>query len=59
MPFLYVDVHYKNKEDNFEATGKMFGKKVQADVKKSTQKIQDPKKDSATRFKHLRIVLGK
>lgn len=35
----------------------MFGKKLQADVKKSTQKIQDPKKDSATRFKHLRIVL--
>ncbi|RZF33885.1 hypothetical protein LSTR_LSTR009909 [Laodelphax striatellus] len=35
----------------------MFGKKIQVDVKKSTQKIQDPKKDSATRFKHLRIVL--
>lgn len=37
----------------------MFGKKLQADVKKSTQKIQDSKKDSGTRFKHLRIVLGK
>ncbi|XP_039283019.1 ral GTPase-activating protein subunit alpha-1 [Nilaparvata lugens] len=35
----------------------MFGKKIQVDVKKSTQKIQDPKKDSPTRFKHLRIVL--
>ncbi|XP_076637502.1 putative Rho GTPase-activating protein CG5521 isoform X9 [Colletes latitarsis] len=35
----------------------MFSKKLHADVKKSTLKIQDVKKDSATRFKHLKIVL--
>ncbi|XP_012275924.1 ral GTPase-activating protein subunit alpha-1 isoform X2 [Orussus abietinus] len=35
----------------------MFGKKLHVDVKKSTLKIQDVKKDSATRFKHLKIVL--
>ncbi|GLH07913.1 Probable Rho GTPase-activating protein CG5521 [Gryllus bimaculatus] len=35
----------------------MFSKKLHADVKKSTQKIQDLKKDSATRLKHLKIVL--
>lgn len=35
----------------------MFSKKPHADVKKSTQKLQDHKKDSATRFKHLRIIL--
>lgn len=37
----------------------MFSKKPHADVKKSTQKIQDLKKDAATRLKHLKIVLGK
>lgn len=37
----------------------MFSKKLHADIKKSTLKLQDPKKDSATRFKHLRIILGK
>ncbi|XP_051158588.1 probable Rho GTPase-activating protein CG5521 isoform X3 [Leptopilina boulardi] len=35
----------------------MFSKKLHVDVKKSTHKIQDVKKDSATRFKHLKIVL--
>nr|XP_050868068.1 probable Rho GTPase-activating protein CG5521 isoform X6 [Vespula vulgaris] len=35
----------------------MFGKKLHVDVKKSTLKVQDVKKDSATRFKHLKIVL--
>ncbi|XP_073994212.1 probable Rho GTPase-activating protein CG5521 isoform X1 [Rhodnius prolixus] len=35
----------------------MFSKKLHADIKKSTLKLQDPKKDSATRFKHLRIIL--
>lgn len=35
----------------------MFSKKPHADIKKSTQKLQDHKKDSATRFKHLRIIL--
>ncbi|XP_063231262.1 LOW QUALITY PROTEIN: ral GTPase-activating protein subunit alpha-1 [Bacillus rossius redtenbacheri] len=35
----------------------MFSKKLHADVRKSTQKIQDLKKDSATRLKHLKIVL--
>ncbi|KAG8275624.1 Ral GTPase-activating protein subunit alpha-2 [Homalodisca vitripennis] len=35
----------------------MFSKKLHADVKKSTQKIQDVKKESPTRFKHLRIIL--
>ena len=36
----------------------MFSKKLHADVKKSTLKIQDLKKDSATRLKHLKIILG-
>lgn len=36
----------------------MFSKKLHADVKKSTQKIQDVKKEYSTRFKHLRIILG-
>ncbi|XP_069689068.1 probable Rho GTPase-activating protein CG5521 isoform X3 [Periplaneta americana] len=35
----------------------MFSKKLHADVKKSTLKIQDLKKDSATRLKHLKIIL--
>ncbi|CAB0040590.1 unnamed protein product [Trichogramma brassicae] len=35
----------------------MFSKKLHVDLKKSTLKIQDPRKDSATRFKHLKIVL--
>ncbi|KAM3962462.1 LOW QUALITY PROTEIN: putative Rho GTPase-activating protein CG5521 [Aphomia sociella] len=35
----------------------MFTKKSHQDVKKSTVKIQDAKKDSATRLKHLKIVL--
>lgn len=37
----------------------MFTKKVHADVKKSTLKVQDLKKDSTTRLKHLKIVLGR
>lgn len=36
----------------------MFSKKPHADVKKSTQKFLDSKKDSFTRLKHLRIVIG-
>ncbi|XP_078589671.1 ral GTPase-activating protein subunit alpha-1-like isoform X4 [Branchiostoma floridae x Branchiostoma japonicum] len=32
-------------------------KKAHGDVKKSTQKVLDPKKDSVTRLKHLRTVL--
>ncbi|KAJ2944768.1 hypothetical protein O0L34_g1657 [Tuta absoluta] len=35
----------------------MFTKKSHQDVKKSSVKIQDSKKDSATRLKHLKIVL--
>ncbi|XP_026816588.1 ral GTPase-activating protein subunit alpha-1 isoform X1 [Rhopalosiphum maidis] len=35
----------------------MFSKKVQTDVKKSAYKILDPKKDTATRFKHLKFLL--
>uniref|UniRef100_A0A8C7G7E8 Ral GTPase activating protein catalytic subunit alpha 1 n=1 Tax=Oncorhynchus kisutch TaxID=8019 RepID=A0A8C7G7E8_ONCKI len=33
----------------------MFSKKPHGDVKKSTQKVLDPKKDVLTRLKHLRI----
>lgn len=36
----------------------MFSKKIQPDVKKSTQKFLDQKKDTSTRLKHLRIVIG-
>ncbi|XP_075699468.1 ral GTPase-activating protein subunit alpha-1 isoform X6 [Rhinoderma darwinii] len=35
----------------------MFSKKTHGDVKKSTQKVLDPKKDVLTRLKHLRIVI--
>ncbi|XP_012867692.1 PREDICTED: ral GTPase-activating protein subunit alpha-1 [Dipodomys ordii] len=36
----------------------MFSKKPHGDVKKSTQKVLDSKKDALTRLKHLRIVIG-
>ncbi|XP_033639628.1 ral GTPase-activating protein subunit alpha-2-like isoform X1 [Asterias rubens] len=35
----------------------MFSKKAHGDVKKSSQKLLDPKKDAVTRLKHLRVVL--
>ncbi|KAL3287320.1 hypothetical protein HHI36_001795 [Cryptolaemus montrouzieri] len=35
----------------------MFGKRNQLDVRKSTSKIQDPKKDLTTRIKHLKNIL--
>ncbi|XP_077396151.1 ral GTPase-activating protein subunit alpha-1 isoform X2 [Festucalex cinctus] len=35
----------------------MFSKKPHGDVRKSTQKVLDPKKDVFTRLKHLRIVI--
>ncbi|XP_022083005.1 ral GTPase-activating protein subunit alpha-1-like isoform X2 [Acanthaster planci] len=35
----------------------MFSKKAHGDVKKSSQKLLDPKKDVVTRLKHLRVVL--
>ncbi|XP_033162540.1 probable Rho GTPase-activating protein CG5521 isoform X1 [Drosophila mauritiana] len=35
----------------------MFTKKSHADVKKSTAKLQDSKKDSASRLRHLRMIL--
>ncbi|KAJ8941367.1 hypothetical protein NQ314_010430 [Rhamnusium bicolor] len=35
----------------------MFTKRNLVDVKKSTAKLQDPKKDVATRIKHLKIIL--
>ena len=36
----------------------MFSRKSHGDVKKSTQKVLDPKKDVLTRLKHLRALLG-
>lgn len=36
----------------------MFSKKPHGDVKKSTQKVLDSKKDALTRLKHLRCVIG-
>lgn len=36
----------------------MFTKKSHADIKKSTGKFQDCKKDSASRLRHLRTILG-
>ncbi|XP_060517842.1 probable Rho GTPase-activating protein CG5521 isoform X2 [Cylas formicarius] len=35
----------------------MFTKRNLVDVKKSTSKLQDPKKDVATRIKHLKLIL--
>lgn len=37
----------------------MFSKKPHLDVKKSSQKVLDPKRDCLSRLKHLRNVLGK
>lgn len=37
----------------------MFSRRSHGDVKKSTQKVLDPKKDVLTRLKHLRALLGK
>lgn len=36
----------------------MFSRRSHGDVKKSTQKVLDPKKDVLTRLKHLRALLG-
>ena len=36
----------------------MFGRKSHGDVKKSTIKVLESKKDTGTRLKHLRVVLG-
>lgn len=36
----------------------MFSRKGHADVRKSTQKALDPKRDVLTRLKHLRALLG-
>lgn len=36
----------------------MFSRKSHADVRKSTQKALDPKRDVLTRLKHLRALLG-
>ena len=36
----------------------MFGRKPHGDVRKSAVKVLDPKKDTVTRLKHLRVVLG-
>ncbi|ROL42792.1 Ral GTPase-activating protein subunit alpha-2 [Anabarilius grahami] len=36
----------------------MFTRRGYGDVKKSTQKVLDPKKDVFTRLKHLRALLG-
>ena len=38
--------------------GGMFSRRSHGDVKKSTQKVLDPKKDVLTRLKHLRALLG-
>ncbi|ELU01115.1 hypothetical protein CAPTEDRAFT_167900, partial [Capitella teleta] len=35
----------------------MFGRKGHGDVKKSAVKVLDPKKDTVTRLKHLKVVL--
>lgn len=37
----------------------MFIKKTHIDVKKLTSKIQDSKKDTASRLRHLKTILGK
>lgn len=36
----------------------MFTKRNLVDIKKSTSKLQDLKKDLTTRIKHLKIILG-
>ena len=36
----------------------MFGRKSHGDVKKSAVKVLDAKKDTVTRLKHLKVVLG-
>lgn len=39
-------------------TLRMFSRRGHADVKKSTQKALDPRKDVLTRLKHLRALMG-
>lgn len=36
----------------------MFSKKPHGDVRKSTQKVLDTRKDPLTRLKHLRVLIG-
>ncbi len=36
----------------------MFGRRAHGDVKRSAVKVLDHKRDSVTRSKHLRVVLG-
>lgn len=38
--------------------GGMFSKKPHGDVRKSTQKVLDTRKDPLTRLKHLRVLIG-
>lgn len=38
--------------------GGMFSRRSHGDVRKSAQKALDPRKDAATRLRHLRALLG-
>lgn len=49
---------YVTRENKQKKKKKMFSKKSQTDVKKSAHKISDAKKDTSTRFKHLKFLLG-
>lgn len=48
--YLHINTHTHNI---------MFTKKSNIDIKKSTLKLQDGKKDSASRLRHLKTILGK
>uniref|UniRef100_T1JGD1 Rap-GAP domain-containing protein n=1 Tax=Strigamia maritima TaxID=126957 RepID=T1JGD1_STRMM len=54
---LSKPINSNRDEVDFEEEIAAFSKKPHADIKKSTLKILDCKKDTATRLKHLRVVL--
>ncbi|KAJ8341812.1 hypothetical protein SKAU_G00341030 [Synaphobranchus kaupii] len=52
-------LHTHEKGGDWDQTAGMFSRRGHGDVKKSTQKVLDPKKDVLTRLKHLRSLLGR
>lgn len=49
---------HRDRDRGAESSSIMFIKKTNVDVKKLTLKIQDGKKDTASRLRHLKTILG-
>lgn len=54
----YAEAQVNSASNGPQFTAGMFTRKPHGDVKKSTQKVLDPRKDVLTRLKHLRALLG-